>query len=144
MRPAKTQFSRGIRPVRLESLLWRFMGTKTPNFLQADSEDADDTGQMPRLICLRWAHGPFYWFCHAAAHLCSRIGRHLASTEQISQCLPQNANRRSWLLTRQINYKMSPVKRICVFEHSVMTNFNCACPAIQRGQGSGFLSESSS
>ena len=33
---------------------------------------------------------------------------------------------------------MSPVKRICVFEHSVMTNFNCACPAIQRGQGSGF------
>ena len=36
------------------------------------------------------------------------------------------------------------VKRICVFEHSVMTNFNCACPAIQRGQGSGFLSEGSS
>ena len=36
---------------------------------------------------------------------------------------------------------MSPVKRICVFEHSVMTHFNCACPAIQRGQGSGFLSE---
>ena len=36
------------------------------------------------------------------------------------------------------------VKRICVFEHSVMTNFNCACPAIQRGQGSGFLSKGSS
>ena len=40
--------------------------------------------------------------------------------------------------------KMSPVKRICVFEHSVMLNFNCACPAIQRVQGSGFLSEGSS
>ena len=40
--------------------------------------------------------------------------------------------------------KMSPVKRICVFEHSIMTNFNCACPAIQRGYGSGFLSEGSS
>ena len=39
---------------------------------------------------------------------------------------------------------VSLVKRICVFEHSVMTNFNCACPAIQRGQGPGFLSESSS
>ena len=39
---------------------------------------------------------------------------------------------------------MGPVKRICVFEHSVMTSFNCACPAIQRGQGSGFLSEGSS
>ena len=39
---------------------------------------------------------------------------------------------------------MSPAKRICVFEHSVMTNFNCACPAIQTGQGFGFLSEGSS
>ena len=39
---------------------------------------------------------------------------------------------------------MSSVKRICVFEHSVMTNFNCACPAIQRGQRPGFLSEGSS
>ena len=39
---------------------------------------------------------------------------------------------------------LSPVKRICVFEHSVMTNFNCACPAIQKGQGSDFLSEGSS
>ena len=29
------------------------------------------------------------------------------------------------------------VKRIFVFEHSVMTNFNCACPAILKGQGSG-------
>ena len=28
---------------------------------------------------------------------------------------------------------MGRVKRICVFEHSLMTNFNCACPAIQRG-----------
>ena len=45
---------------------------------------------------------------------------------------------------RQYVSHMSPVKRICVFEHSVMTNFNCACPAIQRGQGSGFLSEGSS
>ena len=43
----------------------------------------------------------------------------------------------------QILY-LSPVKRICVFEHSVTTSFNCACPAIQRGQGSGFLSEGSS
>ena len=40
--------------------------------------------------------------------------------------------------------QVSPVKRICVFEHSIMLNFNCACPAIQRGQGSGFLSEGSS
>ena len=39
---------------------------------------------------------------------------------------------------------MGRVKRICVFEHSVMTNFNCAFPVIQRGQESGFLSEGSS
>ena len=43
-----------------------------------------------------------------------------------------------------LQISQGPVKRICVFEHSVMTNFNCACPAIQRGQGSGFLSEGSS
>ena len=30
-------------------------------------------------------------------------------------------------------FYMSRVKRICVFEHSVMTNCNCACPDIQRG-----------
>ena len=40
--------------------------------------------------------------------------------------------------------KLGRVKRICVFEHSVMKNFNCSCPAIQRGQGSGFLPEGSS
>ena len=32
----------------------------------------------------------------------------------------------------QVSVYMSPVKQICVFEHSGMTNFNCACPAIQR------------
>ena len=41
-------------------------------------------------------------------------------------------------------FHLGRVKRICVFEHSVMTNINCACLAIHRGQGSGFLSEGSS
>ena len=40
--------------------------------------------------------------------------------------------------------EMGHVKQICVLEHSFMTNFNCACPAIGRGQGSGFLFEGSS
>ena len=35
-------------------------------------------------------------------------------------------------------FHMSRVKRICVFEHSIMTNFNCACPAIQWGRGLAF------
>ena len=30
--------------------------------------DSDQTGRMPRLICLRWAH-TFCWFCHVVAHL---------------------------------------------------------------------------
>ena len=49
----------------------------------------------------------------------------------------------AWLIPFQSNYVWR-VKRICVFEHSVMTNFSCTCPAIQRGQGSGFLSNGSS
>ena len=36
---------------------------KDPRFLHADSEDSDLTGRMPR-----WAHMPFCWFCHEAAH----------------------------------------------------------------------------
>ena len=58
----------------------------------------------------------------------------------LSWCLGFFMENLPWLLKRDL----SPVKRICVFERSVMTNFNCACPAIQRGQGSGFLSEGSS
>ena len=53
-----------------------------------------------------------------------------------------------FMYVKETWYYLDPVKRICVFEHSVMTNFNCAYPAIQRGQGSvqgsGFLSECSS
>ena len=55
-----------------------------------------------------------------------------------------NVMKRQWTLAGFNIHNASPVKRICVFEHSVMTNFNCACPAIQRGQGSDFLSEGSS
>ena len=48
-----------------------------------------------------------------------------------------------WLFSRVLlcTGDKGPVKRICVFKQSVMTNFNCVCPAIQRGKGSGFLSE---
>ena len=52
-----------------------------------------------------------------------------------------------WLLMGEVSMHavcslpdMWQVKRFSVFEHSVITNFNCTCPAIQRGQGSGFLS----
>ena len=29
----------------------------------------DQTGRMPRLICLRWAHMPSFSFCHALADM---------------------------------------------------------------------------
>ena len=66
--------------------------------------------------------------------ICSRLHQ---NWERI--CKDKGCSKALWL-----KQNMSPVKRICVFEHSVITNFNCPCPAIQRGQGSGFLSEGSS
>ena len=42
---------------------------KDLSFLHADREDSDQTGQMPGLICLRWVHLPFCWFCHEAAQM---------------------------------------------------------------------------
>ena len=48
-RPAKTQISLGIRPVWSVSLLCAQRVAKDPS-IHADSEDSDQTGQMPRLI----------------------------------------------------------------------------------------------
>ena len=47
---AKTQISLGIRPVWSESSLCVQWVAKDPRFLQADSEDSDQTERMPRLI----------------------------------------------------------------------------------------------
>ena len=62
VRPAKTQISLGIRPVWSESSL-------CVQWVAKDSEDSDQTGRMPRLICFRWAHRPYCWFCHVAAQM---------------------------------------------------------------------------
>ena len=50
VRPAKTQISLGIRPVRSESSLCAQWIAKDSSFLLVDSEDSDQTGRMPRLI----------------------------------------------------------------------------------------------
>ena len=47
---AKTQISLGIRPVWSESSLCTQLVAKDLSFLHADSEDSDQTRQMPRLI----------------------------------------------------------------------------------------------
>ena len=48
--PVKTQISLGIRPVWSEPSLCAQWVAKGPSFHHADSEDSDQTGQMPRLI----------------------------------------------------------------------------------------------
>ena len=83
------------------------------------------------------AGGPFYH--QAWSQPCDKKATQLKTTRQ-SHC--KTSHERNFLAC-VITY-VSPVKQICVFEHSVITNFNCACPAFQRGQGSGFLSEGSS
>ena len=55
--------------IRVFSSLCAQWVAKDPSFPHADSKDSDRTGRMPKLICLRWAHMPFCWFCHEAAHL---------------------------------------------------------------------------
>ena len=65
LRLAKTQISLGICPVWSESSLSAQWVAKDPMFLHADSKEAE---RMPRLICLRWAHVPFCWFCRVVAH----------------------------------------------------------------------------
>ena len=50
--PAKTQINLGIRRVRSEFSLCAQWVAKDPSFLHADSKDSDQTGQMPRLICV--------------------------------------------------------------------------------------------
>ena len=45
-----SEISLGIRPVWSESLLCAQWVAKYPQFLHAESEDSDQTGQMPRLI----------------------------------------------------------------------------------------------
>ena len=50
VRPAKTQISLGICTIWSESSLCTQWVAKDPSFLHADSEDSDQSGQMPRLI----------------------------------------------------------------------------------------------
>ena len=130
----------------------------------AASEDSDQPGHPPRLIrvfdvrmkkawvlsyplsanrilwsdwadaqadlSLRWSHS------HVVGFVILRLTSRLQNMTK--------KHRKQGRGMRELQNNMSPVKRICVFEHSVMTNFNCACPAIQRGQGSGFPSKGSS
>ena len=56
VRPAETQISLGNRPVWSESSLCTQWVAKVLSFFHADSEDSDQTGQMPRLIGVFTGH----------------------------------------------------------------------------------------
>ena len=43
-------------PSEDQSLLCAQWLAKDPSFLHADIEDSDQTGRMPKLICLLWTH----------------------------------------------------------------------------------------
>ena len=81
------QISLGSRPVWSESLLCIQWAAKGPSFLHADSENSYQTGWMPRLICLHWAHMRFCWFCRVlAVILWVLIGITSVTQIQSSQC----------------------------------------------------------
>ena len=46
---------------------WRNLGSLATHW--AHSEDSDQTGWMPRLICVCWAHRSYCWFSHDEAQL---------------------------------------------------------------------------
>ena len=142
--PTKTQISLGIRPVWSESSLsaWRKLGSLATHW--AHSEDWSDWVDAHAGLSSLGTQS-FCWFCHEATHVIVWVLVGLNNIYLVIEIHVQKYTLSCKTGTdSKRNAYMSPVKRICVFEHSVMTNFNCACPAIQRGQVSGFLSEDSS
>ena len=77
VRPAKTLISLGMHPVWSESSLYAQWVAKDPSFLHVDSEDSDQTGQMPRPICLCWAH------CHFVGFVMLRLILMLFQTDRL-------------------------------------------------------------
>ena len=75
LRPAKTQISLGIRPVWSEFSLCAQWVAKDPSFLHEDSEDADQTGRMPRMI---WVFGGRT--CHFVGFVMRQLNCHQMPT----------------------------------------------------------------
>ena len=82
VRPAKTQISPGILPVWSESSLYTQWVAKDPSFLHADSESWADAQAD---LSLRWAHMPFFWFCHEADQMISMDHKIAALLRQLEE-----------------------------------------------------------
>ena len=111
VRPAKTQISLGIRPVWSESSLGAQWVVKDPSFFHADSEDSVQTGRMPRLICLRWAHS------HIVVFVMSRLINHY---EEIHTVARSGSNKNS---NNMLSSQSSFVYKMC-FQYSVNSQSN--------------------
>ena len=85
VRPAMTQIRLGIRPVWSESSLsaWRKLGSLANHL--AHSEDSDQIGRMPMLICV---------FAGRTCHFVGFVMRWLKSYEQVNG--KQYCNDRCW------------------------------------------------
>ena len=93
VRPAKTQISLGIRPVKSEfsPSAWRKLGSLAAHW--AHTEGSDQTGRMPRLIWVSLDAHPFCWFCHEAAHF--RLHVQYGSTLRFNETLFGSFDKRS-------------------------------------------------
>ena len=81
VRSAKAQISLAIRSGWSESSLCAQWVTKDPSFLHADSEDWSDWADAQADLSLHWAHMPFCWIFHEAAHLGVNCITHLCLVE---------------------------------------------------------------
>ena len=86
VRPAKTQISLGIRPVWSESSLCTQWVPKDPSLGLSSCGQRrlwSDWAAAQADLSLRWAHKPFYWFCHEAAHFYNYINDPKFSDRQV-------------------------------------------------------------
>ena len=84
VRPAKTQISLGIRPVWSESSLCAQWVAKDPRFLHVDSEDSDQTGQMPRLIWVFVGHTAILLVLSWGSSFLNKFAKKLKNTTAVS------------------------------------------------------------
>ena len=84
LRPAKTQISVGVRPVWSESSQCAQWVAKDPMFLHADSEDFDQTGRMPRLICVFTGRNGHFAGCVMRRHMYTLQLSRLASRASLT------------------------------------------------------------
>ena len=123
-------------------LLLRYKGSDMVNIMSLiDMVHMTYPCRLYQSLCL-W--GEDWKFRHEGNRLASLVPRTVTLSNRIFNSHKTKIAGSFSCIPFLVLLHLSPVKRICVFEHSIMTNFNCACPAIQLGQGSGFLSQDSS